>query len=111
MSDTVKGTLEKEQMKTLSVCLSSLTAAGYQTQFKATDNGLLSLKTQKIFNPHDVKIKHYYRFEGESDPADNAIVYGIETSDGERGTLVDAYGPYNDSKVTTFIQQVHEIHK
>lgn len=102
---------EKKEMKTLTSCLNSLTALGFETQFKATAKGLRSLTTEKTFQPDEVKIAHFYRFEGESDPADNSIVYGIETNDGEKGTLVDAYGPYSDSKVTKFMQQVEEIHK
>lgn len=69
------------------------------------------MTTLKIFQPAEVEILHFYRFEGESNPADSAILYAIETNDGERGTLIDAYGPYNDSQVTNFIKQVEEIHK
>ena len=102
---------EKEQMKTLSSCVNSLQILGYDTQFKANEKGLQSIKTKKIFLPHEVQITHYYRFEGESDPSDNAIAYAIETNDGEKGTLVDAFGPYSDTAITKFIQQVKEIHK
>ena len=111
MSDTNNTTAEKIEMKTLASCLTSLTKDGFVAQFKATSNGLTSLDTEKVFKPEEVKILHFYRFEGESDPADNAIVYGIETSDGEKGTLVDAFGPYSDSHVTKFMKQVEEIHK
>jgi hypothetical protein len=51
------------------------------------------------------------RFEGASDPADNTILYVIETNDGIKGTLVDAYGSYADPKVTTFMEEVAEINK
>ena len=102
---------EKVNMQPLVSVLTSLTASGFETQFKATKNGLLSLATEKIFQSGEVKVVHFYRFEGESNPDDNAILYAIETNDGERGTLIDAYGIYNDSQVTNFIQQVEEIHK
>jgi len=102
---------DSQQMKTLAECLNSLQSQGFETQFKAHKHGLQSLKTEKIFQPQDVKIAHYYRFEGESDPSDNSIAYAIETHNGEKGTLVDAFGPYADSAVTKFIKQVEEIHK
>jgi hypothetical protein len=35
----------------------------------------------------------YYRFEGASNPDDNVVLYVIETSRGEKGLLLDAYGP------------------
>jgi hypothetical protein len=33
-----------------------------------------------------------YRFEGNTDPADEAIVYGIESTSGMKGVLVTGYG-------------------
>ena len=54
---------------------------------------------------------NFYRFEGESDPDDNAILYIIETNDGTKGTLVDAYGVYNDSRVSQFMKAVETIQK
>ena len=54
---------------------------------------------------------NFFRFEGESDPDDNAILYVIETNDGTKGTLIDAYGVYNDAKVTQFMKEVESIHK
>ena len=53
----------------------------------------------------------FMRFEGASDPADNTILYVIETTDGVKGTLIDAYGSYADAKVTSFMQEVEEINK
>lgn len=35
-----------------------------------------------------------YRFEGNTNPDDNAILYAIETARGEKGLLLDAYGVY-----------------
>ena len=36
----------------------------------------------------------FYRFEGMSDLDDNMVLNVIETSAGEKGLLVDAYGAY-----------------
>ena len=102
---------EKEHMKTLVSCLNTLLTSGFEIQFKAMKSGLKSLTTEKIYKPEQVKVLNFYRFEGESDPSDNSILYAIETSDGERGTLIDAYGPYSDTNVTNFMQQVEEIEK
>lgn len=99
-------TFEKINMKTLVSVLSYLTSLGFEAQFKVTEQGLLSLKTQKIFQQAEVEVVHFYRFEGESDPDDNAILYAIVTNDGEKGTLVDAYGIYSDTKIANFMQSV-----
>lgn len=107
---TIPGT-DKEHMKTLASCINSLTAVGYTAQFKVVKDGLKSLETEKIYPAEEVKINNFYRFEGESDPADNSIMYAIETLSGEKGTLIDAYGAYNDALISTFIKKVEEIGK
>jgi hypothetical protein len=98
-------------MKTLASCLNKLVLDGYTEDFKVSERGLMSLQKERIFSPEEVRIANFYRFEGASDPADNSILYAIETTDGVKGTLTDAYGPYADSNVTKFIEQVEEISK
>lgn len=100
-----------QEMKTLVSCLNSLVRDGFEEHFKVTDKGLKALRTDKYYDPTQVKILNYYRFEGDSDPADNSILYAVETKDGLRGTLVDAFGPYADTKVTNFMTEVERINK
>lgn len=102
---------DHDSMKTLSSTTRKLSANGYVTQFKALKHGLESLETHEVYAPDEVKIINFYRFEGESDPSDNAILYVIETSRGEKGTLTDAYGVYTDLKVSEFVKQVEDIQK
>jgi len=103
--------LEKSEMKTMVACTNTLNKLGFTTQFKAYREGLMSLATKVIYFPDEIQIVDFYRFEGESDPEDSAILYAIETICGERGTLTDAYGMYTDPHVTNFINQVKEIQK
>ena len=97
-------------MNTLSTCVNKLVADGYTGNFKADEQGLLSEKG-KHYKPSQVHIKNFFRFEGASDPADNSILYAIELEDGIKGTLVDAYGSYNDPLIGKFIKQVEDIEK
>lgn len=98
-------------MSTMVSILDVLTENGYTTQFKAGEGTLLSLGTNKKYKPSDVRINHFYRFEGESNPDDSSIVYAIETTSGEKGTLIDSYGAYSDQLISAFIEQVKSIHK
>lgn len=98
-------------MKSLNTCLNRMVLDGYDHDFKAVDEGLQSLKTEKIYTPRDVTVKNFFRFEGQSDPDDNTILYAIETNDGAKGTLVDAYGPYADAKISEFMKEVDDIEK
>ncbi len=102
---------DKTHMSTLVQRLNSLLKEGFEAQFSAKENGLQLMSTEKIYKPDEVKILNFYRFEGDSNPSDNSILYAIETFDGMKGTLVDAYGPYGDSNVSAFISKVEEINK
>jgi hypothetical protein len=99
-------------MKSLALCLNRMVLDGYDDDFKATEEGSLkSLKTEHTYTPEQINIVNFFRFEGQSDPNDNTIMYVIETHDGQKGTLVDAYGAYADEKVSAFFQQVESIQK
>jgi hypothetical protein len=100
------------QMKTLSECTQMLTKAGFAEEFiMREDKKLFAPSKDKSYSPEEVSIVNFYRFEGVSDPADNSILYAIETNDGLKGMLSDAYGPYANDKVTDYIKAVEEIHK
>jgi len=98
-------------MRTLASCLNKLVLDGFKENFKASEMGLLSLDGEKLYTPAEVEIVNFYRFEGESDPADSSILYAIRTKDGIKGTLTDAYGPYADPNVSKFIKEVESITK
>ena len=101
----------KEEMKTLASTLNKLVAEGYTEDFKVSAMALLSLKKEQKYLPDEVHVVDFFRFEGESDPADNSILYAIETNDGTKGTLIDAFGPYADAGVTKFMKEVEDITK
>lgn len=103
--------LNNDDLKTLSMCIYTLKTKGFDKDMQVTDEGLKCLDDDKIYSPEDVRIVNFYRFEGDSDPGDMSILYVIETCDGKKGTLVDAYGPYAGRRVSDFIVQVQEIQK
>jgi hypothetical protein len=102
---------KKEEMTTMTGCMNKLQADGYVENFVAKEKGLEAPSNKNVYTPEQVKIVSFYRFEGESDPADNAIVYAVETNDGIKGMLVDSYGAYANRKVSQFISDVEDISK
>lgn len=102
-----------ETMSTLSERVNKAVRDGYTESFKVEGKGLTgpSVADQKFYSPDRVKIQNFYRFEGYSDPNDNAILYLIETADGRKGMLVDSYGAYSDNRLSEFIKAVQEIQK
>lgn len=87
-----------------------LEGQGFTDLFRVEKGKLVSTKTQKKYKASDVKIVNFYRFEGNSNPDDMSVMYAIETSDGLKGTLTDAYGLYSDDDTGEFLKEV-ESHK
>lgn len=98
-------------MKSFSTWLNKIISEGYDEDYKITERGMESLQTSKIYRPEQVRVVNFFRFEGMSDPDDNAILYVIETEDETKGTLVDAYGVYNDGIIEKFMKEVENIQK
>lgn len=100
----------KDDMETLVSVLRKVEAMGYTTQFRVTENGLHSELSNRDYKSGEVKVDHFYRFEGASTQDDEAILYAIDAS-GEKGTLVDGYGASGDSDVADFMREVEGMHK
>lgn len=98
-------------LKSMVTCLSKVVNDGFKEDFKATTGGLRSASTDKLYAPNQVRVINSFRFEGFSDPDDNAVLYLLETSDGLKGTLVDAYGTYADPLVYNFFLEVQSSYE
>jgi len=98
-------------MKSLSTCLNKMISDGYDEDYKVTERGLESLHKGKVYKPEQVQIVNFFRFEGMSDPDDNAILYVIETEDGGKGTIIVGYGIYMEPKISGFMKEVENIQK
>jgi hypothetical protein len=93
-------------MKTLSGAMEELARQGYTQHFRVLGNTLQALGSGQVFRAPEVVIRQYHRFEGVSDPDDMSIVYAIESVNGARGTLVDAFGVYSSPAVGAFLDKV-----
>lgn len=98
-------------MNTLTGVTNKWTQNGYTDTITISKDGLHSVDKDKDYGPADVRVIDFYRFEGQSDPGDNCILYIVETTDGVKGMVVDAYGTYADDDVTKFMKHVEEINK
>ena len=88
---------EKIEMTTLTSVLEKLRVKKMDNEFKMSPEGF-TIGNNKFYQPEDLNIIRTYRFEGESDPSDNSVVYLIEAKDGLIGYSLDAYGAYSDQE-------------
>jgi hypothetical protein len=97
--------MDANRFGTLNEALEALKQKGYDESFIIDDHGMRGIENRDRIRPEDVTIVEYHRFEGISNPDDMSVVFVIETTDGRRGTLVDAYGTYAGPQVDTFVKQ------
>lgn len=93
---------------TVSEAVNGLKERGYTLDFNLSSN-CLECSGEK-FDPQNFEITEFYRFEGTSDPADESIVYAIESSSGVKGVLVNAFGVYSESLSDEMIRKL-KFHK
>jgi hypothetical protein len=75
---------------TVTEALSDLKKRNFTMDFNLAENCIVC--NEQKFSIEDFEIVEFYRFEGDTDPSDQAIVYAIESKSGLKGVLVSGYG-------------------
>lgn len=91
---------------TLSEALHDVQQRGYTLDFNLQENCIECKSLSITFEPERFNIVEVHRFEGMSNPDDSSVLYLIETSEDNKGTLVDAYGAYADSLSREMIEKL-----
>jgi len=104
---------DKEEMTSLTTVEKKLKSQGYTHDFSVLDGRLATMDNDNAstFSPEETTIVDFFRFEGESNPDDMAILYALETADGTKGTISSAYGTYANEDVDQFILKVESLGK
>ena len=82
---------------TVTETLTWLRSEGFTTDLNLAYEHLESDNGATTMAPEDFHIEWVFRFEGETDPGDEEIIYGItSTKFNIKGVLLSAYGMYAD---------------
>jgi len=92
--------------KSLLEAVDGLHSRGFTYDFHYEDSCLHCDKISEKFVADDLMITEYYRFEGMSDPEDSSVIYAIESKQGYKGIIIDAYGAYSDEHISAFLSNV-----
>ncbi len=84
-----------------------LKSRGYSKSFVLRQDGLFCIETKATFKPVNISIVEFHRFEGATDFEDMSIIYVVETDNGIKGTITDAFGTYANTELGDFLRQVH----
>lgn len=94
----------------LSEAIRNLQQEGYTADFNLCHAGIENKHRKTMYPASDLLVVKYYRFEGQTNPADNTVLYVIETNSGEKGLLVDAYGAYSGNIPREMIDKLRITH-
>ena len=97
-----------EPMETLTVVLSHLKDLGWDNEFKVIEKNKIDINGI-IYEVKEIELIKTYRFEGNSNPSDQAIIYVIKTPDETYAYSIDSYGVYsnhNNDDYSNFISNL-----
>jgi hypothetical protein len=81
-------------------------ADGYTDDFRATSDGLMAVACRRTYAPEELAVEEVFRFEGMSDPDDEAILFALRAPDGVKGTYTVAYGAAMDGRDAAMVQRL-----
>jgi hypothetical protein len=79
--------------------LENLTKMGFSYDYNIYEEEILK-------NPHLYEVEHVYRYEGDSNPSDSAIVYGIKSTSGKKGVFVAGYSANSNSEAIRVLTNI-----
>ncbi|MGV9004995.1 hypothetical protein [Flavobacterium sp.] len=84
---------------TVSKALEELTEKGFLVDFNIQEARIIN-------NPNDFTIMHIYRYEGDSDPGDEAMVFGIQSTTGEKGVFVAGLSAFTENSAAMVLNEL-----
>jgi hypothetical protein len=94
--------------ETVTEVVNDLVKRGYTFDFIVEENECIVCKdTDKVLSPEDFEIDEVFRFEGQTSPDDEDVVYAISSAkDGVKGIVVNSYGAYSDTRVDKLLERL-----
>jgi hypothetical protein len=90
---------------TVTEAIEQLKEQGFTLDFNLKEN--LISAGEDLYSADEFEIVDLYRYEGASDPADEALVYALASASGLKGILVLGYGASTDEASTDALKQLH----
>lgn len=101
--------MDPKSYDTVTEAMADLKKQGYTIDFSLLTEKecLICHLTSTVLSPDDFEIDSFYRFEGDTDPGDQMIVYAISSKKNNlKGLVVNAYGIYADNSTSKIIKKL-----
>ena len=79
--------------------LEELKAMDFVVDFNLQEEAIMS-------NPENYQILHIYRYEGDTSPDEEAVVYGIKSCSGEKGVFVAGFSANSESEAAKVLNEL-----
>lgn len=97
-------------MLTMSQVMNKLAQKGIVKEFTMNSKGEVRISnSEKNYEPQDLAILKSFRFEGDSNPEDEAVLYVAADKEGNKGMIIDSYGAesnYPGDKFDNFLRDI-----
>lgn len=92
---------------TVVAAINGLKERGYGLDFNLAFDKLICVQNDHCLNPSEFEITEVHRFEGETNPSDEDVVYAVTSKDGTmKGVVTSAFGTYADSISSEMIKKL-----
>lgn len=99
-----------DRMVTLSQVMAKLKERGIDKELRMNEQGEMKFEnSDRNYVSSDLIILKTYRFEGDSNPDDNAVLYVVKDNMGNQGMIIDSYGAdsnYSGEKFDAFLRDI-----
>lgn len=96
---------------TLVDAVNGLKQRGYTIDFNIAFDKIICSEGKLILAPADFEITEMYRFEGNSDPSDEDVLFAVESRDGKlKGIITSAFGMYADAASVEMLSKLSMHH-
>jgi len=99
-----------DRMTTLTSVMETLRQRGIHKEFRMNEECEMKYEgSDKNYRPEELTIVKTYRFEGPSNPDDNAVLYVVTDNEGNKGMILDSYGAesnYPGEEFDTFLRDI-----
>jgi len=96
---------QKFHYATVTEAIENLKEQGYTLDLNLKANQFMV--GEQAYTADEFEIVDLYRYEGPSDPADEATVYALASKSGLKGILVSGYGASADEASEETLKQLH----
>ena len=101
--------MKRKNYNTVSEAVNDLQNLGYiiDLSVMADKECLVCHKTGTELSTDEFEIDQFYRFEGDTDPGDEMIVYAISSNKNNvKGIVVNAFGIYADGASSAIVRKL-----